>query len=350
MLLGPLAILSCIVNYHLDTFLVRESQKYSIYSLLQSSIKLKFLSYLAILSLTVIYFEHFHRQTLNIFFYVSVTVLLFTWVINLNWLFCKYEKQIINLTSLLGGSITTCVLIIILTKNYNEPYVDTFCIAIGNLVTVLFLLFSVKSLKINNKKLEDKKVNIIFIIKGNLNLFLNYFLATVYTSIDLIFVTKLLDSSTAGIYRIVILVGNAMSIFFSIGPMLLYPKFLEQKRSYENYVKRVNLVFLVFILISPVFSFIFFNYIFDHSYKSGLIPGIILCVARTLMFKNSVTSVKLASDSKDKDLLLCSIYACILTLTTLSIFTTKYGLYGVVSCILFTEIFVYFIMKKSINK
>lgn len=350
LLLGPLAILSCIVNYNLDTFLIRESQNYNIFSLLKSSIKLKFLFYLAIVSLTLIYFQHFHDETLNIFFYISVTVLLFTWVINLNWLFCKFEKQIINLTSLLSGSITTCALIVILTKYYNEPYIDTFCIAIGNLVAVLFLIFNVKNLKFNKRVTDEKSINIIFIVKGNLNLFLNYFLATVYTSVDLIFVTKILDSSTAGVYRIVILVGNAMSIFFSIGPMLLYPKFLAQKKSYEHYVKSVNLIFLLFILLSPLFSFLFFKYVFDTSYNTGLIPAIILCIARTLMFKNSVTSVKLASDNKDKDLLRCSIYACILTLTTLSIFTAKYGLYGVVSCILFTEIFVYFIMKNSINK
>lgn len=310
------------------------------------SIQLKLIIFSIVYLASVLYFNNFYNANYNIYFYYSLFFLLFIWVINTNWIYIRSERQEFISVCVLIGSFITFLLSLFLTKDTKYLFIDTFIISIGTLITYSIPLFFVKKINLNNG--ENKSISLISLIRGSYKLFLNYFIATIYTTIDLIYVTKFLDINLAGIYRVIVIVGNALSVLFSLGPTILYPRFVKNNAEYEQILKYVNIITISFIVVSPFFSYFFFSFVFNKEYISGMWPAAILCISKSIIFKNTITSAKLVSDNKDNILLTSSIIAFFLIIALLNILPSKYGLYGVVFSVLITETLVYFILRKFI--
>ena len=276
-----------------------------------------------------------------------IPILLLT-AIQPSWIFQAAEKQ--HFQSLIAVLQPTLAAIIYLAwfKPGMSAGDDLFVYSIISailLVIYWWAIYKITTLKGSFFKFGEMK-EIKYLILKSKWLFISGLAIYVYTSFEQPLIGWLYSVEELGKYRTAVNVTNTAQAFFTIIPVILYPRFIEWKKRGEAFLwnrqLKLSIFFSIFGVLFGLLGFIFipffYPFVFGLAYKQAAIPCSILFVSKIIVVISGIFYWGLVTNDKyDKFLSIAMIVTAIFSFISNIIFIPLWGMYAASSINIISE-------------
>lgn len=203
--------------------------------------------------------EYLHLNNIFYIFVIAVTIVSFyLWSLNLAFLQSLMKFALISFINSFGGFIKliTGIILIYLGFRVLAGLWSIFFMTLGSFFIAFIPLFKI----LKNKHKEKVNISRKEIIKYSIPAFLTVLFLTSFTSSDVILVKHFFNSTQAGFYAGLSLVGKVIFYFTGPIPMVMFPLLVKRHSMGQSYRKLFYLALILVAVPSLIISLVYFTF------------------------------------------------------------------------------------------
>ena len=172
---------------------------------------------------------------------------------------------------------------------------------------------------------------------------------SVYTGLDIVLITFLLSPEKAGLYRAAQGITGVITPILSVAGLIIYPRLIAWKNSsLQEFVRRAVTLALILMGVAIVIDFgailtvpIIFHALLGPGFEAGIVPCVLLFVARGFTLVGAVPAWGLLAYKLDSKQLMISLSAALLSVTLNFLLIPRFGIAASASVNLLSELIIF---------